>query len=153
LFVAVQAGAGDYKQEQVQVTSVTSLEMFLTPLSHLGLGLLQPVRHPHLAVHRRRGGEMLPRQLALARAPVELTEAEVAMRDEGTHAEFGGYGEGLQVIIFGRFGLRELTPRRNLAEKPQDICLSASFLMRTGEGQRSLGEGMRLLQASGQHLR
>ena len=28
LFVPIQAGAGDYKQEHVQVTSVTSLELF-----------------------------------------------------------------------------------------------------------------------------
>src|SRR5262245_61805204 len=42
------------------------------------LRLLQPVRHPHLAVHRRRGGEVFLRLLALARAPIELAEAEVA---------------------------------------------------------------------------
>src|SRR5262249_2408888 len=52
-------------------------------LSHLLLGLLQPVRHAHLAVHRRRGGEMFSGLLALARAPVELAEAEVAVGDEG----------------------------------------------------------------------
>src|SRR5262245_11537829 len=39
---------------------------------HLRLRLLQPVRHPHLAVHRRRGGEMLLRLLTLARASIEL---------------------------------------------------------------------------------
>src|SRR2546427_4468948 len=50
--------------------------------------LLQPVRHPHLAVHRRRGGEVLPRLLAFAGAPVELAEAEVAVSDEGAHADF-----------------------------------------------------------------
>jgi hypothetical protein len=50
--------------------------------------LFQPVRHPHLAVHRRRSGEMLQRLFALAHAPVELAEAEVAVGDEGAHAEF-----------------------------------------------------------------
>jgi len=30
---------------------------------------------------------MLPRLLALARAPIELAEAEVAVGDEGAHAE------------------------------------------------------------------
>jgi hypothetical protein len=39
--------------------------------------LLQPVRHLHLAVHRRRGGEVLLCLLALARAPGEFAEAEV----------------------------------------------------------------------------
>src|SRR5262249_33506166 len=51
------------------------------------LSLLQPVRHPHLAVHRRRGDEVLLRLPALARAPVELAEAEVAVGDEGALAE------------------------------------------------------------------
>jgi len=41
--------------------------------------LLQPVRHAHLAVHRRQGGEVLPGLLLLTRAPVELAEAEVAV--------------------------------------------------------------------------
>src|SRR5262249_48344204 len=56
--------------------------------SHLHLGLLQPVRHPHLAVHRRRGGVVLVRLLALARAPVELAAAEMAVGDKGAHADF-----------------------------------------------------------------
>src|SRR6516164_4377385 len=45
-------------------------------------GAVQPVRHPHLAVHRRRSGKMLLRLVALASAPVELAEAEVAVGDE-----------------------------------------------------------------------
>ena len=45
--------------------------------------LLQPIRHAHLAVHRRRRGEVLLRLLALAGAPIELAEAEVAVGDEG----------------------------------------------------------------------
>src|SRR5262249_28549020 len=45
--------------------------------------LLQPICHPHLPVHRRRGGEVLLRLLALAGAPIELAEAEVAVGDEG----------------------------------------------------------------------
>jgi hypothetical protein len=36
------------------------------PLSQLRLCLLQPVGHPHLAVHRRRGGEVLLRRRPLA---------------------------------------------------------------------------------------
>src|SRR5262249_20611648 len=52
---------------------------------HLPLRLLQPIRHPHLAIHRRRGGEVLLRLLALARAPVQLAQTEVAVGDEGAH--------------------------------------------------------------------
>src|SRR4029453_12220470 len=60
-------------------------------LSQLRLRCRQPVRHPHLAIHRRRGGEVLLRLRALARAPVELAEAEMAVGDEGAHAS--GLGE------------------------------------------------------------
>src|SRR5215468_7744062 len=67
-------------------------------LSHLRLRLLQPVRHAHLAVHRRRGGEMLVRLLARAAAPVELAEAEVAVGDEGVHAEPVGQRECVSVV-------------------------------------------------------
>ncbi len=47
--------------------------------------LLQPVRHAHLAVHRRGGGEVLVGLQAFAGASVELGEAEVAVGDEGAH--------------------------------------------------------------------
>src|SRR5262245_48478225 len=59
--------------------------------SHLSVRLLKVEAHVHLAVHRRRGGEVLPRLLVLARAPVELAEAEVAVGDERAHA--AGFGE------------------------------------------------------------
>ena len=49
-------------------------------------GLLQPVRHVDLAVHRRCSGEVFFGLLAPARALVELAEAEVAVSDEGAHA-------------------------------------------------------------------
>src|SRR2546422_8502765 len=65
---------------------------------HLRLGLLQPEPHVHLAVHRRRGGQMLLRLLALAGAPEELGEAEVAVGDEGAHAELAGERQRLAVV-------------------------------------------------------
>src|SRR5262245_39157124 len=67
-------------------------------LPHLRLGLLQPESHVHLAVHRRRGGEMLLCLLALARAPVELAEAEVGVGDEGAHATLRGQGNCLPIV-------------------------------------------------------
>src|SRR5262249_25525707 len=57
------------------------LPRFGLRLPHLRLCLLESVRHPRLAVHRRRGGEMLLGLLALVRAEVELAKAEVG--DEG----------------------------------------------------------------------
>src|SRR5262249_5871153 len=52
--------------------------------------LLQPKRHAHVAVHRRRGGEMRLGVLVLARAPIELSEGEVAVGDQRAHAQFSG---------------------------------------------------------------
>src|SRR5215470_18177549 len=56
----------------------------------LCLRLLQPVRHIHCSIHRRRGGQVPLRLLALARASVELAEAEMAVGDEGAHAAILG---------------------------------------------------------------
>src|SRR4029434_781406 len=72
-------------------------------LAHFLLGLLQPVRHVDLALHRRRGGEMLLRLLALARAPVELAETEVAVGDEGAHPEVLSEGERVTVVALSAF--------------------------------------------------
>ena len=54
---------------------------------------------------------------------------------------------------FGLLALRRLATRRNLAEEPQSIRLVATFMMRTGERQRPLGEGVGLLQAVGAQMR
>ena len=43
--------------------------------------------------------------------------------------------------------------RGDLAEEAEGIRLIAAFLVLTGERQRTLGEGVRLLQAASQHLR
>ena len=43
--------------------------------------------------------------------------------------------------------------RGDLAEEAQGIRLVATFLVLTGERQRTLGEGVRLLQAAGQQMR
>src|SRR5258705_6108094 len=65
---------------------------------HFRLRLLQPVRHVHLAVHRRRSGEMLARVIPLVCSPVELAEAEVAVGDERPHADLIGERDGVTVV-------------------------------------------------------
>ena len=72
---------------------------------------------------------------------------------ERAHAQFLGQGEGLAVVGFGLLDLWGLAMRGNLAEEAQGIRLVALFLVLTGERQRPLGEGMRLLQAAGQQMR
>src|SRR5260370_4847403 len=56
-------------------------------LPHLRLRLLHPVRHPHLAVHRRGRGEMLTRVTPLVCSPAELAEADVAVGKKRAHPE------------------------------------------------------------------
>src|SRR6266852_6955487 len=64
---------------------------------HLRLRLLHPVRHLHLVVHRRRGGEMLTRVIPLVCPPVELAEADVAVGKERAHPELLGERQGCTV--------------------------------------------------------
>jgi len=68
--------------------------------------LLQPKVHIHLAVHRRRGGEVVLRLLALTCAPKELAKAEVAVGDEGAHAALGREREPLPVMLLCGFDFR-----------------------------------------------
>src|ERR1700730_5961701 len=74
------------------------------------LRLSQPVRHAHLPIHRRRGRDVFAGLVALTCAPVELTEAEVAMGDEGAHREFVCQGHSSAIA-----GLSDSDAYRNLA--------------------------------------
>jgi hypothetical protein len=71
---------------------------------------------------------------------------------ERTHAKLLGQGEGLAVVGCGLLVLQRLAPRRNVTEEAQSICLIASFLALADQCQRSLGAGLRLLQAVSQQL-
>src|SRR5262245_8290936 len=101
--------------------------------------VLQPELHVHLTVHRRRGGQMLLRLLALARAPVELAEAEVAVGDEGTHAEFGGKRHRLPVVVFGGLSVGWIEARYSHGEGPKPIGFNASRLELPGDIDGPLG--------------
>jgi hypothetical protein len=58
---------------------------------------------------------VLARLLALACAPVELAEAEVAVGAERAHAQFFGEDHGLPVAGFSLFGIRRVAMRSDLA--------------------------------------
>src|SRR6266849_8902295 len=83
------------------------------------LRLLQPEPHVHFAVHRRRGGEVLSGLLALARAPVELAEAEVTMGDERAHAARLGERQRLAVVGLAALGIEPVGMGRDVAEQVQ----------------------------------
>jgi hypothetical protein len=74
------------------------------------------------------------------------------VRLQGTHAQLRSQGEGLAVVGLGRRALWRFAPCCDGAEEAQGIGLVAAFLVLTGECQRTLGEGVRLLQAAGQQI-
>ena len=98
----------------------------------LRLGLLQPEAHAHVAVHRRRGGEVLAGLLALARAPVELAEAEVAVGDERAHLELLGERERVTVVAVSV--LRRIAAGGDLAEEAEGPRLVGALTAPRGQG-------------------
>src|SRR5262245_56596948 len=80
--------------------------------------LLQPEAHVHLAVHRRRCGEVVARLFALARALVERAETEVAVRDEGAHVARFGERERTTVMCLRTIVVRAAALRR---DSPKDV--------------------------------
>ena len=89
----------------------------------------------------------------LADLGIQGAEAKVAMRDERAHAELVGQSHGFTVGNFSRLNFRRIAMRQDLTEQAQGIRLVAPFLVRTGMRQRTLGEGIRFLQAASQQLR
>ena len=87
---------------------------------------------PPLVVHRRCGGEVLAGLLTLARAPIELTEAEVAVGDERAHAKPVGECQGLAEVagsVLAFAGRRDVTreaERVGLASHPPQPASRAS---------------------------
>ena len=60
--------------------------------------------------------------------------------------------QGLAVVGDGGLDLGRLAPHRALAEEADGVSLVAAFLVRAGEGQRALSEGVRLLQTACPHM-
>jgi hypothetical protein len=83
------------------------------PILRLGVGLFKPKPHVHFDVHRRRGGEMLPRLLALVGKAVQLAEAEVAVGDEGADLQLLGERKRVAVVAGSRRTVK--SPRRRRA--------------------------------------
>src|SRR5438552_14378919 len=92
--------------------------------------------HLHLTVHRRRRAEMLMRLLALARAPGELAEAEVAVGDERAHAELAGERQRLAVVAFSVLGA---ACRRDVTGEAEGVGLACPSPQPAGERQGGSG--------------
>src|SRR5262249_20160497 len=132
------------------------LGMSLFPLAswyQCHLNALQPECHLHGAVKLDSGGKLGVCLLWTAYPIIQDAKAVLAVGQEWTHAQYVSQSEGLLVEGFGLLDLRGITMCGNLAEEAQGIGFVAAFLVRTGERQRALGEGVRLLQAARQQLR
>src|SRR5262249_12144785 len=92
-------------------------------LPHFRLRLLQPEAHVHLAVQRRRGGEVLLSLLPPVRPPVELAEAEMAVGDERTHAARLGHRQRAAVAILAPLGMPTIRIRGDRILQVQGIRL------------------------------
>src|SRR5437867_626690 len=107
----------------------------------VSLGLGDPPRHAHLAEHCARGAEMLSGLRLLAGAPMKAAKAEMAVRDERTHAERAGGREGSAI---GVVGARDIRARGgDFAEDPRCPRLPSVFLSLSRElaGARRDGRG------------
>jgi len=77
----------------------------------------------------------------------------VAMGNQRAHAKFFGQGKGLSVVGFSFFDMQRIALRCNITEEVQGIRLVTAFLVVTGERQRVLGKGVRLLEAASPQMR
>src|SRR5262249_10166533 len=68
------------------------------------------------------------RPLALARAPVELAEAEVAVGDERTHTSLFGKSLRIVVVVFGRFQIRWVLKYCDFRDEAQRMGLFTAKL-------------------------
>src|SRR5215470_15929457 len=110
--------------------------------SQLSLRLLQIERHVHLAVHRRRSGEVLARLLGLAFARAQLPEAEVAVGDERTHAARLCEGQRLAVVGLAALGVELLGVGRDVPEQMDGIGLPGRVVWRGVDSELAKAAGL-----------
>src|SRR5262245_48596165 len=104
--------------------------------AHFCLRLLQVDPHSHLAVHRRRGGEVLLGLLALARAPIERAEAEMAVRNEGTHAPRLRQRQRLPVSVLGLLHIGRTRSSADGGHGEQRASLLTTRFLLSGQVER-----------------
>jgi hypothetical protein len=114
------------------------------------LCLGQPEGHVHGAVQVDRRGQLGASLLVLIGLDVEGTEPQVTMCLQRAHAEFSNQGKGLAIVCLGLLRLQRHVVHGDVAEEPQGPCLVAAFMQGTGERERPLSEGLRVLQTASQ---
>src|SRR5260370_20508621 len=115
----------------------------------LGVRLLQPEAHVHLAVHRRRRAEVVLRLLALAGGPLELAEAEVAVGDGWATAELAGKRQRLAV---GAFSVLGAACRCDVTAEAEGVGLASPSPQPAGERQCLSGVAGGLVDPPGREV-
>src|SRR5688572_16184092 len=82
---------------------------------------------------------MLARLIALPDVPVEPGKANIAVRDEGAHAEILRERHGVAVVSRSTLAFREVAMGGDLPEETQRPCLVSSFPPFAGEREGTLG--------------
>jgi len=103
--------------------------------ARLGLCLLQPEAHVHIAVQRYCGGEVLADLLLLLCTLIELAKAEVAVGDERAHPKPLGERERLTVVA--RSVVWVIVAGGDLAEEAKSPRLVAASTVLAGKAQGS----------------
>src|SRR5262249_24532707 len=99
-----------------------------------------------------RDGEVLLCLVALIGLPIELAEAEVAVSDEGAHAEFIGQRHRRSVLLFRRRGVDGFGPSRNLPCEMEGIRLDGPLALLASQGKRPLSLGGRLVCSASEQV-
>ena len=81
-------------------------------IPRLRLRLLQPERHAHLAVHRRRCPEMNVLGSMVSPAAMKLREAGMTMRDHRAQTELSGERQRIVVMLYGMSVYERLIDQR-----------------------------------------
>src|SRR5882762_1298090 len=88
---------------------------------HFRFRLLEPERHVHLAVHCRRGSQVLLGLLRLAHTSTEAAEATVAVSDERSHTARLGERQRPAVMRLAALGIEPVGMGRDVAEEVQGM--------------------------------
>src|SRR5262249_59203832 len=90
---------------------------------------------------------------ALARAPVEGTETEVAVRHERAHAQLGGQAHRLPIMAFCILDHEALRMGSDLTQQPGRPRLVASLLVLPVQLEGLAGEPRRFVHPAGEQVR
>src|SRR5258708_35501802 len=112
----------------------------------LGLRLLQPEAHVHIAVQRYCGGKALADLLLLLCTLIELARAEVAVGDEGAHAARLGERQRLSVVGLAALGIESVGMGRDVAVQVQRMGRESG--MPRGGFDRAVGQAPRLFESA-----